>query len=278
MLDAVTRASTKDTRLTGWFILNRVDPSARQYLYVQIPLHYTWKQGQWCARKKGGPKVLGRIFNISPRQEELFYLRLLLLHIRGAQSFEELYTHDRIRHSTFKSVCIARGLALDDQVWFRTMREAAAYQMPTQLRQLFVTILSFNNVSDPLALWDQFKGEMCEDFMHQYQGHSQQIEFAVQKALAHLEELFRMIGKSCESYGLPVYMMVVGGLHDGSLRSRAQNDQFASQNIPLLNTTQKKIFDVVVAAVLHGSNDNCFFIDGPAGTGKTFLISVRILN
>ena len=41
-----------------------------------------------------------------------------------------------------------------------------------------------------------------------------------------------------------------------------------------LNTQQKEIVDIVLNAVMHDNehnNHNCFYIDGPGGSGKTFI-------
>ena len=34
-----------ESKLTAWFKLNRTDVAARQYLYIDIPKHYTWIAG-----------------------------------------------------------------------------------------------------------------------------------------------------------------------------------------------------------------------------------------
>ena len=41
------------------------------------------------------------------------------------------------------------------------------------------------------------------------------------------------------------------------------------QNVSLLNKDQRSIYDAVIKVIEHDSG--CFFIDGPGGTGKTFL-------
>ncbi|PKC07689.1 hypothetical protein RhiirA5_376858 [Rhizophagus irregularis] len=46
------------------------------------------------------------------------------------------------------------------------------------------------------------------------------------------------------------------------------------QNIPLLNDDQRNIYEAVMQAVALG--DGCFFIDGPGGTGKTFLYNTLL--
>lgn len=281
--EAILRSERQCSMLTGWFQLNRTDPNARKLLYSQIPLYYTWKSNdhEWSPRRRNAPKVIARIFNINPNQEELFYLRFLLLHVRGAQSFEDLYTYRGIKHKSFKDVCIARDFLHDDQIWDKTLREAAHREMPQQLRQLFVTILVNGNVAYPLRLWEKYKKDLFHDFLYQLRGKPNQRETSEQQCLADLEIRLKSSKRSCALYGLPVFEMETPLLNDGALRTKEQNEQLAATNISLLNPEQKTIFDAVVLAVLNwaqGNEKNCFFIDGPAGTGKTFLQSVNIFK
>ena len=102
--NALDRASgdPPKTTLTEFFALCRVDSFAKTLLYVDVPKYYTSNNKSWRRRKQGtdvagfaGVKeahVLGRVHTINPRQGECFYLRLLLHHIRGPQSFAELKT------------------------------------------------------------------------------------------------------------------------------------------------------------------------------------------
>ena len=88
-------AAAKPTTLLAFFQLNSQDPDARQYLYMQIPEHYTWKDHTWTKKHSSPnasdiPSTIGRMSNVSVRQEERFYLKLLLAHIRGPQSYEDL--------------------------------------------------------------------------------------------------------------------------------------------------------------------------------------------
>lgn len=43
----------------------------------------------------------------------------------------------------------------NDHAWENAMEDAAAFQMPIQLRQLFVDICSHCNVTDPLSLFQR---------------------------------------------------------------------------------------------------------------------------
>jgi len=101
-VEALRRASTKRTTLTAWFFLNQNDPDARQLPYHQIPTRYTWNpnraNGTWVRRQRYS-NVIGRMYFVSPREQERFFLRILLLHVPGATSFENLRTFQGVVHS-----------------------------------------------------------------------------------------------------------------------------------------------------------------------------------
>ena len=91
-LDSVVEHSM----LLAWFHLNYGDESARKYLYSEIPEFYVYDTKKnpknWSPRKRGAGKVITRLVSSRPSEGERFYLRVLLLHIRGAVSFEDLRT------------------------------------------------------------------------------------------------------------------------------------------------------------------------------------------
>ena len=137
------------TTLTEFFTLCRVDGFAKTLLYVDIPRYYTWNNKSWNRRKQGtdvagfpGVKeahVLGRVYTINPRQGECFYLRLLLHHIRGPQSFAELKTVEGDLCSSFRE---ALGLLEDDNQYHLAIQEASVSNSASSLRSLFAVILS----------------------------------------------------------------------------------------------------------------------------------------
>ena len=81
------------------------------------------------------------MYSISPTQFEPFYLRLLLLHVRGATSYENLRTVDGIIYDSFSAACLVLKLIEDDEEWINAMEEATLWMMPGRLRLLFVRIL-----------------------------------------------------------------------------------------------------------------------------------------
>jgi hypothetical protein len=127
--------------MTAFFKLNRDDPNARQYFYREIPHHYVFhdKESVWKPRRNRA-RVIGRLYTVSVKQVERHCLRLLLINVKGPQSFQHLQTVDGVEYPTFKLAAIALNLLEDDRVWESTMTEAATYQMPHELRQLFVDI------------------------------------------------------------------------------------------------------------------------------------------
>ena len=44
------------------------------------------------------------------------------------------------------------------------MSEAASYQMPSSLRQLFAMLLIYCNPTNPRELWERFESPMSDDF------------------------------------------------------------------------------------------------------------------
>jgi len=116
---------------------------------------------------------MGRMYFVQPSEGERYYLRVLLTHVAKATCFEDLRTTHRphtptiVMHPTFKVVCLARGLLQDDVEWDQCLSEAAGMQLPRSLRQLFASLLIYNNVTNRGRLRDRHKEALTEDFLHQ---------------------------------------------------------------------------------------------------------------
>ena len=111
----------------------------------------------WQKRKKQRVSdMIGRMFFINPSDEERFSLRLLLLNVKGATSFNDLRTFEDIPYTTFKACAIARGLLQDDKIWDETLTEAALFTTDTRkLRVLFAMILLYLRI--PLYFKNTFE-------------------------------------------------------------------------------------------------------------------------
>ncbi|XP_022177735.1 uncharacterized protein LOC111038807 [Myzus persicae] len=69
------------TRLTEFFTLNINDVEARQYLYTDIPTHYTWNAAQrtWVGRRRMmANETLAQMYIVNPLDRDRFHLQLLL--------------------------------------------------------------------------------------------------------------------------------------------------------------------------------------------------------
>lgn len=170
-LDNVLKRNQKDTTLTGWFKANREYESALQILYIEFPEHFVWvkekEKNYWKIRERGQGSTIGRIYAISPKENEKYCLRMLLYHVRGATSFDHLRTVNGICHPSFREAAYALNLLNDDTEWITCLKEASYYKNAASLRNLFAIILVFNNPSDPFQLWNKFSNDLSEDFLHE---------------------------------------------------------------------------------------------------------------
>jgi len=135
------------TMLTQWFVANRTDPAARDLTYCEFPSRWKWDASGrfWQPRRRSDGKI-GRLYYVHPSAGERYFLRMLLLVVKGARSYEELRTYNGRVFPTFKLACSARGLLGDDREWYDAFDEAAAWASSAQLRRLFVTMLMFCEV------------------------------------------------------------------------------------------------------------------------------------
>ncbi|XP_071581345.1 uncharacterized protein [Temnothorax nylanderi] len=196
---AAQRELTRDTTLTAWFKLNQSDENAVHFLYTDILSHYIYekKETKWKPRKKGVDKIISRLYTVSIRDTERFYLRLLLLHVAGAKCFEDLRTVNGVLYETFKDAAIAKNLIEADDLWEKTLEEATGSHMFAQLRELFTYICIFGTPTDVPTLWNKYKEHMIEDFVYNNVVNPENM------ALNHIQEILKNNGSSCENFKLP---------------------------------------------------------------------------
>jgi hypothetical protein len=145
-----------NSKLTMWFEKNKDanDEAARTILYPLFPHYFTWRAGAWHRRVAGESDTIGRMHTVSPVDRERYHLRVLLNHVAGAQSFEDLRTVNGRLCDTFTEAALLRGLIGDDAEWDACMTEASQFRMPRQLRVLFVAILTHCQPANPQQLFD----------------------------------------------------------------------------------------------------------------------------
>jgi hypothetical protein len=73
------------------------------------------------------------MYFVHPSSGERYYLRMLLLVVKGAQSYDSVRTYNNITYSTFKEACNAHGLLSNDQEWYNAFDEAANWATQVSL-------------------------------------------------------------------------------------------------------------------------------------------------
>ncbi|KAG6674120.1 hypothetical protein I3842_15G025900 [Carya illinoinensis] len=204
--------------------------------------------------------VIGRIVTANPFEGERYYLRMLLNHIRGATSFEKLRTVNATSH----------GLLNKDSSLEDCLEEACLYQIPSSLRHLFSTILVYCNPTNPKELWERFEKEMSTDFLIRNVSSTVVRKMVLQDIASTLESM----GKDINMYRFGPVDIFYGQdeftnreIDDERVVTIPTEDLLASQ---VLNSEQKNAYDLILHTLVS-NKAGAFFVDGPAGTGKTFL-------
>lgn len=260
---------TQKTMLTEFFTTNSRDANACN--------HYVWheKKKEWTQRKS--KDVIGRIYTAHPSEGERYYLRLLLTHIRGPHSFDELKTVDGNTFTTFKAAAAERGLLDDDEDARKCLEEAELTRMPFALRQLFATILAYCKPKNVNNLWNRFYPSMSEDYVHDGIPNGQLLQNFV---LRHIDDVLQQQNMPVAQFDLPPFteppdLNRISKPMLEELFIPITEEDINSKN--LLTDEQKRIFDYVMDKVKN-QQPALIFIDGPAGSGKTFLYRAILAN
>jgi hypothetical protein len=255
-------------------------------LYQDIPKLFRWdsKNREWIRYKKKR-RTIGRMVHCSPRDSERFYLRLLLCHRRGPTSFEDLRTVNGHLYPTFHEAACCAGFLEDDSEWVACMEEASLFQMPSQLRQLFATILLYSMPADVRKLWDDFFVDLSRDFEFRFRDTPRKEEMVAFNTLKSLHDLLLAGGKQLADFpALPQLSdfpeLILDSLRDNNLIRRELEGYNLSElarvvnDVDRLNENQREVYDQIVEALEENQiGRKLFFIDGPGGTGKSTLLS-----
>jgi len=272
----------RKTMLTEWFVANQMHPDAHSLTYLQFPSKWRWeaRTRSWEKRKDNKPKI-GRLHYVHPSAGERYYLRMLLLRVRGATSFSELRCHNDVQYGSFKEACKSRGLIGDDQEWYNAFDEAAAWATSAQLRKLFVTMLLFCEVGDEYVFFDRVWRLLSDDIQYQLRdilgdkSYHMSDRDLKDSLLDELSIIFSKSGCNIRDFNLPhratfVSCSATNRLIEEELSYPAE--QLSSRDSMLfnLNSGQLEAFNIIVDTVLH-NRPGFFFVSGYGGTGKTYL-------
>ena len=263
------------TTLTSFFEMCQNDDFAQTLLYSEMPRYYTWNQApkKFQRRKQGQPvpgypqvfstDALGRLYTVHPSQDECFYLRLLLVNVRGPTSFQQLRTVNGILCGTYREACQCLGLLENDSHWDHTLEDAVISSNAKQIRTLFSIILSTCFPSTPIDLWDKYKDHMAEDILLQKRLTTSNVDLQMNEeihneALILIEDMCLMLTtKRLMQLGMTTPNRPMHDAFNQELRRETQYDLEAlretiQRNVPLLNQQQKYAYDMIMKVVDDG--------------------------
>jgi hypothetical protein len=148
-----------------------------------------------------------------------------------------------------------------------------------------VTILAFGVPSEPRMLWDKYKEHICDDYKATLQ-HRGIVEPSFEQieswALHSLQDALAKFSKTLKDFGLPAPSIAFDRLETNCLL-KVEHDYNVevlqvevAMAIESLNDGQRAAYNGVIDAyVAHHAK--VIFLDGPGGTGKTYIENL-ILN
>ncbi|XP_062202568.1 uncharacterized protein LOC133904932 [Phragmites australis] len=281
--DIIDDPDSQVSMLTQWFITNQLYPNARNLTYCEFPTKWSWHPDKklWSRRHTSTPKI-GRLRFIHPRTGEAFYLRMLLMVVKGATYYEDIRTYQHIVYPTFCEACKTRGLIGDDTEWFILFDEAIIWATASQLRHLFMTIIVFSGVSNVQILFDKYWQFMADDISYRLHQSLQNNTYRVPDdhlktlVIQELDAMFSRNGLSLSSYNFLIPYDAARGTSINRLLieelsyNRAALEQEAYQMYSLLNKEQQHIFDTIITSI-HNRTQCLYFVSGFGGTEKMYL-------
>ena len=119
--------------------------------------------------------MIDRINSANPKEGEIFYLRLLLNHVKSPTSFKDLLIVDGLHYLSFKEAVKKRGFLESNESITECLTKATTYQMLKAFWKLFAIILYHCEASNVRKLWARFFEAMFEDFKMIYEDESSAI-------------------------------------------------------------------------------------------------------
>ncbi|XP_013622638.1 PREDICTED: uncharacterized protein LOC106328691 [Brassica oleracea var. oleracea] len=284
----IQKPDIEKTMFTEWMVLCRTSAFARTLTYVQIPEFFTWNNSSkvWSERKRG--TSIGRVVTVHPASGDHYYLRILINKVKGPRSYTELKTFNGVTYPDFKSTCCARGLLANDAEWHESMVELNTWGTPSQLREMFVTLLIYCHVANPKELWDKCWKSLSEDILYKKRKEFKHPQLEIydakleQYTLLELEKALRNQEHTLTDFpGMhtpdPLLLKELGNtlwqqeLQYNIAKGKSRHDT----QYTLLNHEQLDVYQ----AIIESTQEDCgklFFVYGAGGTGKTFLYQTII--
>jgi hypothetical protein len=153
-------------------------------------------------------------------------------------------------------------------------------QTGTRLHQLFATLLLFGEPSQPDLLWNEFKQYICDDLAHRLRTMGIQNpsdDDVYDYGLHLLDNILRDSGCSIAEWpSMPLSqqnwnLLAMNPLIAEQLNYNQDTERANLEvRLPCLNADQRNAYNWIIASV-ENNEGRLFFLNGPGGTGKTFV-------
>lgn len=149
------KPSVTESMFTSWFEANCKYPEAQNLTYSKFVSKFVYvkKKREWKPRKKG--YTIGRLIWVPPTTGELYYLRLMLTHVKGPCSYNDIKAVNNVKYDTFRDACFAMGFIGDDREFIAAIKEANHWGSGQYLRLLFVHMLLSGSINRPRHVWSK---------------------------------------------------------------------------------------------------------------------------
>ncbi|KAI7938596.1 hypothetical protein MJO28_014175 [Puccinia striiformis f. sp. tritici] len=259
----IVSARSNQTMLTEFFNLNQEDA-------VGADLIKTFRLTS-----------VGRIYSVHFLAGEKFYLRVLLIHRKGAGSFKQLRTVNGVVAPLFQRACGMLGLLVDDTLYDRTLDEASTARTGFQLTQLFAIMCVHSTPSDAAALFHKHFLAFTDDSIRVdiRKRDSRQLTQEERRVLGlfRLEGMLESMDSSLKKCGMLVtaderQLLRSMQAERGVKETTAELTKKLAVSRAAFNSRQL-IFYNKVKNCLAAKSGSILYLDGPGGTGKTYLLN-----
>ena len=224
---------------------------------------------------------------VSPLQGDVYYLRCLLSVVPGPASFEDLRTVDGVCHDTFQEACYARGIITRDNEWELCFAEAREFQTGWYLRRLLISAMVYGGLADAGPIWEKFQDAFCERLTDTIT-NKRLIHPAMPRPdldyglwLIHMELLREEVDHEDTpllKYNLPKFTHHWETHEEPNPLIRNERDydrrrlaEHAATREGQLNDDQAAAYTCIREDLQAHPESAHFFLNGPGGTGKTFV-------
>ena len=133
--------------------------------------------------------------------------------------------------------------------------------------ELFTYICVFHSPVNARELFDKYKTNFYVPTVNEVIGE--------QFALKIINDILSVNGYSLTNFNLPSLDITIDNYNDNVVNHFNKASQNINERINSFTNAQSIIFNTILNAV-NGKENKCFFIDGPGGSGKSYILNTLI--